>query len=65
MRGRIVIGLVVELIGIVWILQGLNIRKGDGMSGHGIWAVLGAVLVVLGTSLVIGAFRIRAAEREG
>jgi len=64
-RGRIVIGLVVELIGIVWILQGLNIRKGDGMSGHGIWAVLGAVLVVLGTSLVIGAFRIRAAEREG
>jgi hypothetical protein len=64
-RGRIVIGLVVELIGIVWILQGLNIRKGDGMSGHGIWAVLGAVLVVLGTSLVIGAFRTRAAEREG
>ena len=65
MRGRIVIGLVTELIGIVWILQGLNIRKGDGMSGHGIWAVLGAVLVVLGTSLVIGAFRARAAEREG
>jgi len=64
-RGRIVIGLVTELIGIVWILQGLNIRKGDGMSGHGIWAVLGAVLVVLGTSLVIGAFRARAAEREG
>ena len=65
MRGRIVIGLVTELIGIVWILQGLNIRKGDGMSGHGIWAVLGAVLVVLGTALVIGAFRARAAEREG
>jgi hypothetical protein len=64
-RGRIVIGLVTELIGIVWILQGLNIRKGDGMSGHGIWAVLGAVLVVLGASLVIGALRARAAEREG
>jgi uncharacterized membrane protein HdeD (DUF308 family) len=63
-RGRIVIGLVTELIGIVWILQGLNIRKGDGMSGHGIWAVLGAVLVVLGASLVIGAFRTRAEEHR-
>jgi uncharacterized membrane protein HdeD (DUF308 family) len=63
-RGRIVIGLVTELIGIVWILQGLNIRKGDGMSGHGIWAVLGAVLVVLGASLVIGAFRARAEEHR-
>ena len=64
MIGRVVAGLVAELIGIVWILQGLNIRKGDGMSGHGIWAALGAILVVLGSALVIGAFRARAARSE-
>jgi hypothetical protein len=63
-RGRIAAGLVMELIGIVWILQGLNIRKGDGMSGHGIWAVLGAILVFLGSAMVIGAFRARAQERR-
>lgn len=64
MVGRIVTGLVAELIGVVWILQGLNIRKGDGMSGHGIWAVLGAILVIIGSALVIGAFRARAAAAE-
>jgi hypothetical protein len=40
------------LIGVVWILQGLNIKKGDGMSGHPIWAVLGVLLIVLGAALL-------------
>jgi hypothetical protein len=42
------------LLGVVWILQGLNIKKGDGMSGHPIWAVLGVVLVVIGAALLRG-----------
>ena len=62
MRGRIAAGLVMELIGIVWILQGLNIRKGDGMSGHGIWAFLGVLLVLLAAALLFGAARLRREE---
>jgi uncharacterized membrane protein YidH (DUF202 family) len=55
MWGRIVGGALACLIGVVWILQGLNIKKGDGMSGHPIWAILGVVLIVFGTALLRGA----------
>lgn len=49
------------LIGVVWILQGLDIKKGDGMSGHPIWAVLGVVLVVVGAALLRAARSLRKA----
>ena len=62
MMGRTIAGAVAALVGVVWILQGLNIRKGDGMSGHGIWAVLGAILLIFGVALVRGARRMRAEE---
>jgi uncharacterized membrane protein YidH (DUF202 family) len=55
MWARLVGGAFLCLIGVVWILQGLNIRKGDGMSGHPIWAVLGVVLIVFGGALLRGA----------
>jgi len=48
------------LIGVVWILQGLNIKKGDGMSGHPIWAVLGVLLIVGGVALLRAANAMRA-----
>ncbi|MEY2471994.1 MAG: hypothetical protein QOK28_1323 [Actinomycetota bacterium] len=54
MWGRLVGGALLCLLGVVWILQGLNIKKGDGMSGHPIWAVLGVVLVVIGAALLRG-----------
>jgi hypothetical protein len=60
MWARIVGGALACLLGVVWILQGLNIKKGDGMSGHPIWAVLGVVLIVVGGALIRGA---RAATR--
>jgi len=56
-RGRLVVGAFACLIGVVWILQGLDIRKGDGMSGHGEWAVLGAILLLFGVALIRGARR--------
>jgi uncharacterized membrane protein HdeD (DUF308 family) len=62
MVGRTIGGVVAGLIGIIWILQGLNIRKGDGMSGHGIWAVLGAILLFFGVALILGARRARQEE---
>ena len=32
------------LIGIIWILQGVNILPGSFMTGHIIWAIYGALL---------------------
>jgi hypothetical protein len=50
------------LVGIVWILQGLDIRKGDGMSGHGEWVLFGALLLFFGAALAIGGLRARRHE---
>jgi hypothetical protein len=57
--GRIVGGGFACLIGIVWILQGLDIKKGDGMSGHGEWTFFGALLLLFGAALLLGALRAR------
>ncbi len=40
------------LVGLVWILQGFNLIKGSGMSGHGEWVVGGAVVVTFGAWLL-------------
>jgi hypothetical protein len=40
------------LIGVVWMLQGLDIAEGSGMSGHGIWALLGVGLLAVGIALL-------------
>lgn len=40
------------LIGLVWVLQGLNILPGSFMTGQIIWAVYGAPLAIIGVALV-------------
>ena len=40
------------LIGIIWVLQGLNILPGSFMTGQIIWAVYGALLALAGGGLV-------------
>ena len=45
-------GGVLLLLGILWIAQGLNIVRGSGMSGHGIFAILGLVAAVVGIALL-------------
>ncbi len=56
---RGVLGIVLRLAGAVWIAQGTNALHGSGMSGHGVWAVLGVVLIVIGLALLVWALRIR------
>ncbi len=48
------------LVGMVWILQGVNVLHGSSMSGRGGYAVLGAVVLVLGVSLGAWSWRRRA-----
>lgn len=48
----LVIGVPAVLVGVVWTLQGLNILTGSGMSGHGIFTVIGLIVAVVGLILV-------------
>jgi hypothetical protein len=40
------------LIGVIWILQGVNVLPGSFMTGHIQWAIYGAILAVIGAGLV-------------
>lgn len=42
------IGIVLVVVGGVWVLQGIGVAQGSVMTGNAIWAVIGAVLVIAG-----------------
>lgn len=52
MNGRIIraiVGIVLALLGILWILQGADLLGGKGgMNGQGIWIVIGAIVLIGG-----------------
>jgi len=54
---RGVIGVVLCLVGVVWIGQGTNAIHGSGMSGEGQWAVIGVVVLIAGLALLVWAWR--------
>jgi hypothetical protein len=58
---RMVIGVVLCLIGAVWFFQGIDVLGGSFMSGEVIWAVIGAICILFGGALIVGARRDRAA----
>ncbi len=47
-----VIGVLLVLVGVIWILQGFNVIGGSAMSGRPIFSILGAVLVLAGVPSV-------------
>ena len=50
--GRVIGGLLV-VIGLIWLLQGLDLMGGSYMSGDLLWAGAGAMLVVFGLLLIL------------
>ncbi|HEX9118340.1 MAG TPA: hypothetical protein VGA61_19905 [Anaerolineae bacterium] len=52
-----VVGVILAAIGIVWILQGTNVFPGGFMGGQILWAIIGAVALVVGVALVAFANR--------
>jgi hypothetical protein len=57
---RGIIGVILVLVGAVWIGQGTNAISGSRMmSGHGGYAVLGGIVAVVGFALLGWAWRIR------
>jgi hypothetical protein len=62
MRTRLVIGVVLCLIGAVWFGQGIGAIGGSFMTGDAVWAVIGAICVLIGAALLRGAARRRTAD---
>jgi hypothetical protein len=56
---RGIVGIVLCVVGAVWIAQGTGAIHGSGMSGHGQYAVLGVVVVVIGLALLAWARNVR------
>jgi hypothetical protein len=49
---RGIIGVAVCAVGVLWILQGLSVLHGSYMSGHVLYAALGAVAAALGAAFL-------------
>ena len=47
------VGVLLILVGVVWILQGVNVLLGSFMSGQPLYAVLGLVVSALGVVILI------------
>jgi drug/metabolite transporter (DMT)-like permease len=52
-------GIILVVLGAVWIAQGSGAMNGSAMSGHGQYAVLGVVVALIGLFLLVRAWRVR------
>jgi hypothetical protein len=50
-------GVLLVLVGGVWILQGINVLPGSFMTGQTKWAVIGTIAAVAGIGLLLLARR--------
>jgi drug/metabolite transporter (DMT)-like permease len=47
-----ILGAILVLVGVIWILQGVNILPGSFMSGHILYAILGIIVGAVGAFLL-------------
>ncbi len=59
-----ILSVILVLLGIVWVLQGVNILPGSFMSGHIEYAVLGVIVGAVGIVLFVYNNRRRKAAVE-
>ncbi len=52
-----ILGVLLILVGGVWFLQGMNVLRGNVMSGQMQWVVIGAIAAVIGIGLLVFANR--------
>lgn len=59
MRRNIMIGgaLVLALVGVIFLLQGINVLPGSFMTGQPFWAVVGLLCLLAGSGLYLLAVR--------
>lgn len=53
------LAVVLDLTGVVWILQGIGVLPGSFMTGQVVWAAIGAVLLFVSGLLLWSAYRPR------
>jgi hypothetical protein len=58
---RLIVGVVLVLVGAVWVGQGIGVIGGSFMSGEIVWAVIGAPMVFVGALLIRAGARARGA----
>jgi hypothetical protein len=54
-----IIGVLLILLGSIWILQGMNVLLGSPMSGQTRWAMRGGILIFAGIAGLVWANRKR------
>ena len=65
MRGVMIgVGVIVLLLGAVWLLQGVGILPGSVMTGQSFWAIMGAILIVVGAVLCFFGLRRKPANPQ-
>ena len=50
-RGGTIVGIILILLGLLWILQGSNVIGGSVMSGQSFWLYVGIVLAIIGVGV--------------
>jgi hypothetical protein len=58
------VGVIILLMGTIWILQGVNVLPGSMMSGQSQWAVRGAILDLVGVVLLVVNRRMSTPDRS-
>jgi uncharacterized membrane protein HdeD (DUF308 family) len=56
---RAIFGVLLILVGGVWIGQGVGVIHGSFMTDKVFWAVVGSVVLVIGATMLISALRSR------
>jgi hypothetical protein len=54
-----IVGVILVLVGTIWILQGINVLPGSFMSGQSRWAMRGGILLFAGIAGLVWANRKR------
>ncbi len=59
-RVRLVCGTIIALLGVLWIVQGLDLLGQEGgMNDEPLWAVLGGITALLGAAIAVSGARAR------
>jgi uncharacterized integral membrane protein len=59
----IIIGILVIIVGAIWLLQGVNVLPYGVMAGRRRWIIIGAVLDIIGIVLIVVGARLRRARK--
>ncbi len=51
--GLNVVGILVALVGAIWLLQGIGVLQGSFMSNSAQWALIGILMLVIGGGVLI------------